>query len=281
VRKNVQRHGFTLIELAAVIAVVAIVAALLLPCLSRTMAATDAAVCKGNLRQSTIAVNMYVTDHQTYPLGQQYFHYLIGPYLNLPRFDSWQAAVVGEPNAYIGGPDLRRTVLNCPSFCRLPNAYTFAFGYNWGGVSGTSPGRSGRFHLGLGGEILSRSQASTNKGLPTSMRAIKDSEVIRPGNMIALGDSIAVSFAQGPHSITGGFSDLSMAVVNGATLLKEPAYTETWKKRHKDRFNVTFCDGHVETLKSRTIADNENAEHRRRWNNDSQPHFEISGHKNR
>ena len=58
-----RRGGFTLVELLVVIAVIAILAALLLPALSRAKARAQAIVCLGNTRQLDLAWQVYATDH--------------------------------------------------------------------------------------------------------------------------------------------------------------------------------------------------------------------------
>src|SRR5437870_4306867 len=65
-------RGFTLIELLVVIAVIAILASLLLPVLSRSKAKAQGLFCVHNTRQLTLAWLMYADDHNgrlAYNLG--------------------------------------------------------------------------------------------------------------------------------------------------------------------------------------------------------------------
>jgi len=59
-----KHQGFTLIELLVVMAIIAILAAMLLPALSRAKAKAQKIKCTSNLHQITVGIMLYVTDNR-------------------------------------------------------------------------------------------------------------------------------------------------------------------------------------------------------------------------
>ncbi len=62
-----RQRGFTLIEMMIVVAIIAILVTILVPNLMRARAQAQTAACEGNLKEIATALELYETDHDSYP----------------------------------------------------------------------------------------------------------------------------------------------------------------------------------------------------------------------
>ena len=100
------RQGFTLIELLVVVAVIALLAALLLPALRQARGKAQSAICVNNLRQQGIAFAQYALDWDDYM-----------PNVNLGwNRELGRAGYLGAPENFtsILGLSTRYRVFHCP-----------------------------------------------------------------------------------------------------------------------------------------------------------------------
>ncbi len=68
---STRRHGFTLIEVLAVVAIIGLLAAVLLPSLHAAREQARAVACQSNVRQLGVGMTMYQSQYGAYP-GHQW-----------------------------------------------------------------------------------------------------------------------------------------------------------------------------------------------------------------
>lgn len=219
------RGGFTLVELLVVIAIIAILAALLLPALSRSKAKAKSIQCVSQLRQMVFAAHIYVDDNAgSYPIA-----YYEEEKNGATWYHAWDLTTIdGNPNEVVPGllwqGQGAGKIQQCPSYDGDANWLTDPFtGYNYN----TS-------FIGHG----------QHESIP---EPAKSAAVKRPSKTVLFGDGQysagANKFMRAPWPNPG-----------------DEAFTARWTGtqgfRHSKRSNAAFCDGHVEPLRER-FAENQ------------------------
>jgi prepilin-type N-terminal cleavage/methylation domain-containing protein/prepilin-type processing-associated H-X9-DG protein len=214
-------RAFTLVELLVVSAIIAIIAALLLPSLHQGGVAAQRVRCASNLHQFGLAAQMYWDENAGrcfrfggIPLkngtddGKLYWFGWIGNGAEGQRpFDATQGALY----PYVQG----RGIEVCPSL----NYFSAQFKLK---AAGAAYGYGYNFHL----------SAGFNKP-PLSISAIT-----RPTDTVFMADAAQVNTFEAPASLTH-------PMLEEWYYVDESANMPNGHFRHRNFANVLFCDGHI------------------------------------
>jgi prepilin-type N-terminal cleavage/methylation domain-containing protein/prepilin-type processing-associated H-X9-DG protein len=243
------RAAFTLIELLIVIAIIAILASLLLPALSRSKSAALTAKCKNNQRQILIAMRMYSDENGGFP----YAAYIPS---DLPKGAAYWFDGISPLLANAKWGD---GALQCPTYKGVSSegggntaGFQAAFGgYAYNGLGGPGNALVGLARRGLG------DFASTYPTMYAVAPLVKEADVKAPSEMFAIGDSVIRRLST--SQLVGDW--IYAGTVVSPTNLIELA-------RHPHGLNISCVDGHVE-LQPPTKIFSDTVQYRHRWNRDN------------
>jgi prepilin-type N-terminal cleavage/methylation domain-containing protein/prepilin-type processing-associated H-X9-DG protein len=242
--------GFTLIELLVVIAIIAILAAMLLPALSKAKAKAKAIQCLSNQRQLGIANRLYMDDSN----GQLVFWRRGANMAGFPVVVVDSSFVVSG-SAFVYWPDIlrlgnyanARTIFDCPSVMAKATA--------------TVGGSSTNNYLGIG---MNRPEFAVEHIPGDLKKPIKESDVRKPTDSLVFADAGRIS-AQTVNLDPDNWAELQAVGESGgeaSTYFIVPSFYGGWASalgyrsapRHNGRVNTVWFDGHAEAFRNSQIG---------------------------
>jgi prepilin-type N-terminal cleavage/methylation domain-containing protein len=215
--------GFTLLELLVVIAIIAILAALLLPAISKAKARGQAIVCVNNLKQLQLCWQMYIGDHNDY----------VPPNRSVLTNGVWRST----PDSWIGNSSAPFDT----DFGPIENGLLYQYDYNRSVAIYHCP--ADRSHVRTrGGKLLPmlRTRSYSMSGCWGGRTNEVQSTVLREGE------------APDPAQLFV-FIDENEESIDDAHFLVWPAPDDRWVNmpadRHAQAGVLSFADGHEERWK--------------------------------
>lgn len=258
--------GFTLIELLVVVAIIALLIGILLPALASARETAKTLVCSTRMRQVATGWQIYADTNRDvsvpaqpgrydeearniYPLGNG-DHYrprwfaVIGAAAGFDAFTQPSRDREDEHTTTVDGNE----VFLCPSVPEWNNTRNYAYGYNHQFLGNTRfinddddagfinfPVRASSLYA--SGTVMFADSLGTAAGKPISQHTQNRNDGSRDPELRAEGGH---GYALDPPRLTGenDFADRR----NRSMEHRSAPHT-----RHRDRANVAYCDGHVES----------------------------------
>jgi prepilin-type N-terminal cleavage/methylation domain-containing protein/prepilin-type processing-associated H-X9-DG protein len=243
-REQLVRDGFTLVELLVVIAIIAILAAMLLPALSRAKEKAKTTNCLNNLRQVFLATRQYIDDSN-------------GSLMVLWRGENpgaWPydpATFVVENPVQMWWPDTLRLeryapgqkIFDCPSITHPAVA-----------AGGGSISTRNQLGIGMNFPEFGVTVPLVDVGKP--MVPPRDSQVAKPGETVVFADAGGIT---NPGEAN---PDKWIEIAGtGCTYFRVPSDLENYSlgdsrsvPRHGGRVNTAWFDGHCASIRNASLG---------------------------
>jgi prepilin-type N-terminal cleavage/methylation domain-containing protein/prepilin-type processing-associated H-X9-DG protein len=243
--------NFTLIELLVTIAIIAIIAAMLLPALNKAKDKAKGSSCENNIKQLNAANLLYCADYG-------YYMPCYGPEITGPStiagklWIGYRSASSGTPgnvdmtNGFIYGVCKNWKIMMCPDWkipIDDPTKITDSAGYGYNVI-------------GIGSLAYISGSAYTVNGLGGA--GMKVEKVKRPSKAVTFGDTTATTTAGkiGAYAFFYPKYTISYNISTGAGDMKSNTRGDNAHFRHNGSAAVGWADGHASTEKPTRINSN-------------------------